>query len=679
MSTKARIADYFFVTSVHVDKANPETENPIPEILDRFPPEDYEDLPFTENAEFFCLPEGARIEYREEDRRKPYIFTFCFTQSDGSQSYGTSLVFFEKFLLNGRECYNKYNQELYIPKALCILSLQPFFSLHSTFLKYLFRKSVSSDAVDVDIVRETERMESRRLSFRRKSLSSPLSKTSITDSLIPIERDIRYYIEALPYTVPGCHLHIPLFTSDIQLTLPPADCLPFCDPLCMKSLLGCLSLPHIQTVVSALLRDGKILLHSRNKYQLTLCSTALLALLCPVHYTLTFIPLLPAQLMDYIEAPTPYLIGIYSNTFALHATDLDSVLIAHLDFDKLTVPAGNAPMPISLPLLDSLALSAPLDYHLYTTDRPNSKAATSCVFSITAGPGRLGLRLLQERRQLVYAPPGSAAVLEEVTFIDSEESRKMGGVVGSHIDDCMLLGQNPAILEINDVPIVGLPLKRVAIILASATRPLTLLLQLGLRDIPASATPSAQATLLDVNVPNEETRLRNYYEDVRIAFFLFFASLFRSFDQFLTVGEDNDTKFDKAGFLASLPDDQRGFAEQFVQSQLFEGMIMVLAHLEETKEDDPAAEAKRVIRLMKKCAALLAEDEGQRESVEKIRAMLQPQGWKLKEVNLPAMKGSADDEEVVKMLAARDGKTFPRLEAKLWGEPMPRYEIWCVC
>lgn len=123
----------------------------------------------------------------------------------------------------------------------------------------------------------------------------------------------------------------------------------------MKSLLGCLSLPHIQTIVSALLRDGKILLHSRNvcpttpfhpkKYQLTLCSTALMALLCPVHYTLTFIPLLPAQLLDYIEvlagarshsqAPTPYLIGIYSNTFALHASDLDSVIIAHLDFDKV--------------------------------------------------------------------------------------------------------------------------------------------------------------------------------------------------------------------------------------------------------------------------------------------------------------------------------------------------------
>ena len=37
------------------------------------------------------------------------------------------------------------------------------------------------------------------------------------------------------------------------------------------------------------------------KYQLTLCSTALLSLMLPIHYTLTYIPLLPAQLIDYID------------------------------------------------------------------------------------------------------------------------------------------------------------------------------------------------------------------------------------------------------------------------------------------------------------------------------------------------------------------------------------------
>lgn len=110
-------------------------------------------------------------------------------------------------------------------------------------------------------------------------------------------------------------------------------------------------------------------------------------------------------------------------------------------------------------------------------------------------------------------------------------------------------------------------------------------------------------------------------------------------------GEDNDTKFDKAGFLASLPADRRSFAEQFVQSQLFEGMIMVMARLDEPKDEDGASESKRVIRLMKKCAALLEEGEEKPESVEKIRTMLQPQGWKLKEVRLPEMRGSGEDEE----------------------------------
>ena len=81
-----------------------------------------------------------------------------------------------------------------------------------------------------------------------------------------------------------------------------------------------------------------------------------------------------------------------------------------------------------------------------------------------------------------------------------------------------------------------------------------------------------------------------------------------------------------------------------MQSQLFEGMIMVMARLDDPKEDG-VSDSKRVIRLMKKCAALLEEGEETPESVEKIRTMLQPQGWKLKEVKLPEMKGCGEDEE----------------------------------
>ena len=59
----------------------------------------------TVNVEF-CLPEGARIEHRELERRKPYVFTFCFTQS-----YSPSFMFIvemEVKVLEQALCFMNY-------------------------------------------------------------------------------------------------------------------------------------------------------------------------------------------------------------------------------------------------------------------------------------------------------------------------------------------------------------------------------------------------------------------------------------------------------------------------------------------------------------------------------------------------------------------------------------------
>lgn len=110
-------------------------------------------------------------------------------------------------------------------------------------------------------------------SFHRRSTIN-LAQRSVASILSPIERYIRYYIEALPYYKPGysiqvCliithHHQIPLFEQDIKLICPPPDCLPFCDSICMRSLLNCLSISHITQIISTLLSDGKVLMHSRN-------------------------------------------------------------------------------------------------------------------------------------------------------------------------------------------------------------------------------------------------------------------------------------------------------------------------------------------------------------------------------------------------------------------------------
>lgn len=72
-------------------ESNLEQENPDPVVLDRFPEEDYEDLPFTENAEFVHVVVGVMTSFacqREpalntarRSAASPYVFTFCFTQS----------------------------------------------------------------------------------------------------------------------------------------------------------------------------------------------------------------------------------------------------------------------------------------------------------------------------------------------------------------------------------------------------------------------------------------------------------------------------------------------------------------------------------------------------------------------------------------------------------------------
>ncbi|KAK8827375.1 hypothetical protein WA538_003338 [Blastocystis sp. DL] len=662
MSYHTRIADYFFVASVTVDKSNLEQENPDPVVLDRFPEEDYEDLPFTENAEFFCLPEGARIEHREAERRKPYVFTFCFTQSDGSQSYGTSLVFYELLKIDGEECYNKYNQELYVPKALCILSLKPFFSCHTAFLKALFRKAVISDDQNDDISEMISESETRRFTLSRaSSFSQRRSVRAAPLSQSPIERDIRYYVEALPFYTPGVALTVPVAGSRVELRCPPANCLPFCDPLCLRALLQCMSLRHVETILCTLLTDGKVLMHSRNKYQLTLCGTALLALLAPLRYALTFIPLLPAPLIDYIEAPTPFLVGLFSDTFSLHSLRADETLIVHLDYDKITFPAGVVAAVPELPFADLFDETPPLAYSVVDTDRPDSRNARFVRFTVTAGPGPLGAAFRQEWRA-IEAPAGIPR-MERVTVLDANRADFRHGVLGPHVSHNALLSQSPAVLQVNEVPVVGVSLKRVAMTMASAPRPMTLLMQVG--------CPGQSSLSLDSRGGDAVEDSFQYFEEIRIRFFLFFVMLFRDLPRFLS-----ESGFDVAGFVGSQPASWRRFAEEFAGTQVFEGLRMALADRTAGKAPRSAAEAeaREVWSLLEQCAEVLREEgedeEALRRGAERIRGYLHPRNWKLKMVTLTGVETAPWMSEV-----PRDGSVFPRLEKKLFGEKMVRMEV----
>lgn len=131
-----------------------------------------------------------------------------------------------------------------------------------------------------------------------------------------------------------------VFNKLIEIVMPPAHCFPFTDKLCFESLLNSLSPRNIVKVVAALLQEQRILLVSTQMDTLTLCAEAFISLLYPFKWMHPLVPLLPTQLIEYLEAPTPYLMGVTSQVYdteeCLAATD--GVVVVQLDYDKLMIP-----------------------------------------------------------------------------------------------------------------------------------------------------------------------------------------------------------------------------------------------------------------------------------------------------------------------------------------------------
>lgn len=59
--------------------------------------------------------------------------------------------------------------------------------------------------------------------------------------------------------------------------------------------------------------EHKILFHSSSYSRLTEGCRALTALMYPFKYTHVNIPLLPAALIDFLDTPTPFIMGVHSS------------------------------------------------------------------------------------------------------------------------------------------------------------------------------------------------------------------------------------------------------------------------------------------------------------------------------------------------------------------------------
>uniref|UniRef100_W5NJH7 SET binding factor 1 n=1 Tax=Lepisosteus oculatus TaxID=7918 RepID=W5NJH7_LEPOC len=310
-------------------------------ILQRFPEKDWEDNPFPQGIELFCQPNGWQL---FAERQPPTFFVAVLTDINSERHYCACFTFWEE-----------------------VDNSQP-------------QKSLSSEADEDD---DSGIMQPNQL-FAPKSLVlvSRLDHTEVfrnclglvytvhVDGLnFPLETLIGNLLTCTIPIAGGSQRTITLGAGDRQvIQTPMTDSLPVSGSS-VAHLFRQLGIINVLYLFCAALTEHKILFLSSSYQRLTDACRGLLAIMFPLKYSFTYVPILPGKLLEVLSTPTPFIIGVNS-FFRSETQELLDVIVADLDGGTVTIPECVHISLLPDPLLHQTqtALSMVLDPELEVAD-----------------------------------------------------------------------------------------------------------------------------------------------------------------------------------------------------------------------------------------------------------------------------------------------------------------------
>ncbi|XP_073506205.1 DENN domain-containing protein 5B isoform X1 [Phyllobates terribilis] len=287
-------------------------------------PQNVEWNPFDQDAvNMLCMPKGLSFR-TQADNRDPQFHSFIITREDGSRTYGFVLTFFEEVtskqictamqtlyqMHNAEQCnsvyassscsmdslassvddgdatslaklqrYNSYDisrDTLYVSKCICLITPLPFMQSCKKFLSQLY-----------------------------KAVSSPQPPP------LPLESYIHNILYEVPLPPPGRSLKFYGVYEPIVCQRPGPNELPLSDyPL--RETFELLGLENLVQLFTCVLLEMQILLYSQDYQRLMTVAEGITSLLFPFQWQHVYVPILPASLLHFLDAPVPYLMGLQS-------------------------------------------------------------------------------------------------------------------------------------------------------------------------------------------------------------------------------------------------------------------------------------------------------------------------------------------------------------------------------
>ncbi|XP_053881162.1 myotubularin-related protein 13 isoform X3 [Malaclemys terrapin pileata] len=332
----ARLADYFIVVGYDHEKTG--SAEGLGKIIQRFPQKDWDDTPFPQGIELFCQPGGWQL---SRERKQPTFFVVVLTDIDSERHYCSCLTFYEAEInlqgtkeTEGEEEESGLIQpaEVFAPKSLVLVSRLDYPEIFRACLGLIY--TVHVDSLNV-------------------SLESLIA--NLCSCLVP--------------AAGGSQKLFSLGAGDRQLIQTPLhDSLPVTSTS-VALLFQQLGIQNVLSLFCAVLTENKVLFHSASFQRLSDACRALESLMFPLKYSYPYIPILPAQLLEVLSSPTPFIIGVHS-IFCADIHELLDVIIADLDGGTIKIPECIHLSQLPEPLLHQTqtALSLVLHPDLETAD-----------------------------------------------------------------------------------------------------------------------------------------------------------------------------------------------------------------------------------------------------------------------------------------------------------------------
>ncbi|XP_006642664.1 DENN domain-containing protein 2B isoform X1 [Lepisosteus oculatus] len=279
--------EYFVVVSL---KKKPTKNSYTPEVTYQFPKLERPTKQMREAEQRlkaipqFCFPDAK--DWNPVSEYNSETFSFMLTGEDGSRRFG----YCRRLLPSGKGPR--------LPEVYCVISRLGCFDLFSKIL----------DEVE-----------------RRRGISAAL--------VYPFMRSL---MES-PFPAPGKTIKVRTFLPGagnevIELRRPMDSRLEHVD---FDSLFSCLSVRQVIRVFASLLLERRVIFVADKLSTLSSCVHAVVALLYPFSWQHTFIPVLPASMVDIVCCPTPFLVGLLSTSLPkLKELPVEEALMVDLGTDR---------------------------------------------------------------------------------------------------------------------------------------------------------------------------------------------------------------------------------------------------------------------------------------------------------------------------------------------------------